>query len=30
VIGDALEIVRPLKHGHILRQILLVDTPEGA
>ena len=28
--GNALEIVRPLKHGYILRQIILVDTPEGA
>ncbi len=27
--GNVLEIVRPLKHGYILRQIILVDTPKG-
>ncbi len=27
--GNALEIVRPLKQGYILRQIILVDTPKG-
>ena len=29
VIGNALEIVRPLKHGYILRQIIFMDAPEG-
>lgn len=29
VMGNALEIVRPLKQGHILRQIILVDAAEG-
>jgi len=28
--GNALEIVCPLKHDYILSQIILVDTPEGA
>lgn len=27
--GNVLEIVRPLKHGYILRQIILVGTPKG-
>ena len=28
MIAHALEVVRPFEHGHILRQILLMDTPE--
>jgi hypothetical protein len=29
VMGNVLEMMCPLKHGHILCQIILVDTPEG-